>query len=511
LNLFGEHVHHLEEDQLARLKKVLHQRRKIVVVAGAGISVSAGSKSHASRVSADGLVPDFRSGHGLFKSLKKEHKLKSSGKDLFDASTAYKDEASITSFHQMVRTMSKMTKSAEPTPFHHMLASLADEGRLLRLYTQNVDGIDTAMAPLNTNVPLNRKGPWPKSVQLHGGLQKMVCSKCHEMSELDADLFDGPVPPTCHMCEAADNARTEHAGKRSHGIGRLRPRMVLYNEHNPDDEAIGRVVAADLRTRPDALIVVGTTLKIPGVKRIVKEMCNVVRGRRDGATVWINTEGPPPGKDYEWDLIVRGPCDRVAEHADMPHWDGPRPIPVAPGDQGGKSPCVLIPATPKKEAASPKTLPTPRSLPASRRATPAKDAAGKPAKKQVSLKLNFGANPKPEPKRRGRPPKQSAGVKKTTKPKKGTVPNGRISFTASKAGTLTAAAEGKKLGMVTKSVQDEPTAATVEALIQPRSPKPMLPVSPADLNAVATIIAGKEDGAEVRRGFSVMELLNVEQ
>jgi NAD-dependent SIR2 family protein deacetylase len=212
-----------------------------------------------------------------------------------------------------------------------MLAGLADEGRLLRLYTQNVDGIDTAMEPLKTDVPLKSRGPWPRTIQLHGSLQKMVCTKCYKMSDLQANLFDGPMPPSCHMCKTVDIAR-KLAGKRSHGIGRLRPRMVLYNEHNPDDEAIGSVMAADLRMRPDALIVVGTTLKVRGVKRIVKEMCRVVRGCRGGQTVWINTDAPPPSKDYEWDLIVSGECDRVAEHADIPRWEaeplsGARPSP----------------------------------------------------------------------------------------------------------------------------------------------------------------------------------------
>ncbi|KAF2667542.1 DHS-like NAD/FAD-binding domain-containing protein, partial [Microthyrium microscopicum] len=257
----------------------LNKRRKIVVVAGAGISVSAG-------------IPDFRSSKGLFKSLKKQHNLKSSGKELFDASV-YRDGNSTSSFHYMVRELSALSKNCQPTAFHHLLATLADEGRLLRLYTQNVDGLDTSMDPLKTTAPLPQKGPWPKTVQVHGGLQQMVCSKCNFMEELDAELFDGPEPPTCGMCEEADNARTEHAGKRSHGIGRLRPRMVLYNEHNPDDEAIGAVMKADMRTRPDCLIVVGTTLKIPGVKRFIKEVCGIVRSRRDGLTIWINQDPPP--------------------------------------------------------------------------------------------------------------------------------------------------------------------------------------------------------------------------
>ena len=266
-----------------------------------------------SHIANSSLVPDFRSSTGLFKSLKTEHKLKASGKQLFDASV-YQTDSSTSSFHDMVRSMSELVKEARPTAFHNMLSDLALEGKLLRLYTQNVDGLDVELPCLNTEIPLNNKGPWPPTIQLHGGLAKMTCSKCSRCSDFDPSLFNGPEPPPCTFCVEADRVRTDHAGKRSHGVGRLRPRMVLYNEQNPDEDAIGSVTSADLRARPDAIIVVGTSMKIPGVRRIVKEMCNTVRDRRDGLSVWINRDPPPPGKDFEdcWDLVVKGPCDEVA-------------------------------------------------------------------------------------------------------------------------------------------------------------------------------------------------------
>lgn len=271
-------------------------------------------------------VPDFRSSQGLFRSLKDEYNLKGSGKHLFDASV-YKDDVSTSSFHDMVSSMSRLTKDAKPTAFHNMLATIAQEDRLLRLYSQNVDGIDTALEPLKTCVPLRKdqSGKWPRTVQLHGGLDKMVCSKCQELSDLDPELFTGPVPPLCSRCEEINDIRTNHEGKRSHGIGRLRPRMVLYNEHNPDDEAIGAVTKDDLRKRPDAIIVVGTTLKVPGVRRIVREMCATVRDRRGGVAIWINNDPPPVAKDLEdcWDIIVQGPSDEVAKHAAMRKWNDP--------------------------------------------------------------------------------------------------------------------------------------------------------------------------------------------
>lgn len=268
------------------------------------------------------VVPDFRSSGGLFNSLKSQHNLKGSGKQLFDAAV-YRDSDSTSSFHDMVRSLSSITKTARPTRFHHLLASLAQEGRLLRLYSQNVDGIDTSLPPLHTQVPLPRKAPWPKTIQLHGGLSKMVCTKCSALNDFEAELFDGPIPPACQQCEQLDYTRTEVAGKRSHGVGKLRPRMVLYNEGNPDDEAIGSCAKADLRRRPDCIIVVGTTLKVPGVKRIVREMCGIVRDHRDGLSVWINSDPEPAAKEFEnsWDIIVKGTSDDVAEHAALRQWD----------------------------------------------------------------------------------------------------------------------------------------------------------------------------------------------
>lgn len=223
----------------------------------------------------------------------------------------------------MVRQLAHQTKNASPTPFHHLIASLAEEGRLLRLYSQNVDCIDTAMKPLATKVPLNLKGPWPKTVQLHGGLDTMQCTKCGETYPFDGSLFEGPEPPPCQSCVVTDNVRTSHAGKRSHGIGKLRPRMVLYNEYNPDTDAIFNVVKADMRSRPDAVLVVGTTLKIPGVRKLVKDMCGVTRSRRDGVAAWINLDPEPSGAELRdcWDIVVRGKCDDVARLVALPHWD----------------------------------------------------------------------------------------------------------------------------------------------------------------------------------------------
>lgn len=338
-----------QQPQLTQLLKGLRKKRRIVVVAGAGISVSAG-------------IPDFRSANGIFRTIKEEYNLKGSGKDLFDASV-YRDDDTTSTFHHMVRQMSAMTKTAKPTPFHDLLARLAHEGRLLRLYTQNIDGLDTSLEPLKTQIPLPKKGPWPKCIQLHGGLDKMQCSKCGELADFDAAKFDGPVPPACESCMQLDHVRTITAGKRSHGIGRMRPRMVLYQESSPDEDAIGACSVSDLKARPDAIIVVGTSMKIPGVRRIVKEMCALVGDRKDSLAVWINNDPEPAGKDFSWDIVVKGTSDQVAELAGLGKWDNKEDdMQAASAAEIAKMPSTqptVVINTPRKSS----HLPTPENSP----------------------------------------------------------------------------------------------------------------------------------------------------
>jgi NAD-dependent histone deacetylase SIR2 len=288
-----------ESRQLDRLLETLRKKCRIVVIAGAGISVSAG-------------IPDFRSSTGLFKTGRTENKSKLSGKDLFSAAV-YRDDESTSSFHDMVRNLSKRCKDAKPTRFHELLVALAMDQRLLRLYTQNVDGIDVALEPLKTESPLPVRKPWPKTVQLHGTIREMICQLCYEKYPIEPDRFNGAEPPACLNCQKNDSERRKD-GKRGHGVGKLRPRIVLYDEGHPESEAIGACMTADLGARPDAIIVVGTTLKVSGIRRYVEQMCKTVRGRRDGMNIWINIDPESIPNDLSglWDLVVLGPCDEVA-------------------------------------------------------------------------------------------------------------------------------------------------------------------------------------------------------
>ncbi|KAG8812810.1 hypothetical protein FRC18_002783 [Serendipita sp. 400] len=107
------------------------------------------------------------------------------------------------------------------------------------------------------------------------------------------------------QCSEFEHTR-QLVGKRLRGVGIMRPSIVLYNEDHREGESVGDVVRKDLtggrtkRAPPDLLIVAGTSLKVPGTKRIVKEFSKAARSGIRRAVRRQNTRGtgsstPPKG------------------------------------------------------------------------------------------------------------------------------------------------------------------------------------------------------------------------
>ncbi|KAF7297144.1 DHS-like NAD/FAD-binding domain-containing protein [Mycena indigotica] len=308
---------------LERITKAILKARRIVVVCGAGISVQAG-------------IPDFRSPEGLFQTLKRENpkEVLSSGKDLFDASV-FQSENTTSLFYQMIARLSELSTAASPTQFHKLLHALETRGRLLRVYTQNIDAIeeksgltfgippfqekrqksrtpkpapDTELAfPDNvassSRLPTPSGETTPRCIPLHGTLQTVHCQICNHSFALADHLpaFAIGTPPACPECISMDETR-QLVGKRSRGIGRLRPSVVLYNEEHKDGEGVGFVVQRDLmglskgkgRSGADLLLVVGTSLRVPGTKRMVREFAKAVRSRGKDNVGGSNSPSPTP-------------------------------------------------------------------------------------------------------------------------------------------------------------------------------------------------------------------------
>jgi NAD+-dependent protein deacetylase SIR2 len=197
----------------------------------------------------------------------------------------------------MVYDLSIQARNAQPTAFHLMLADLAQEGRLRRLFTQNIDGLDASIPSLATKVPLTH--PYPITLQLHGSVRKMTCTTCYRIAELDPELFNSSQP-LCAVCE--------NIQPRAARVGKMRPRLTLYEEHGPDDDDIGDAIELVLQERYNMFIVAGTALAIPKVIEIVQNMRSCV-----DLMVWINKEPPRRIKGVKWDHIFLGSCDDVAK------------------------------------------------------------------------------------------------------------------------------------------------------------------------------------------------------
>ena len=207
-------------------------------------------------------------------------------------------------------------KDAVPTSFHILMNTLAARGRLMRLYTQNVDCIDTAMSNLKTEVPLlwrSSKKSQPLTVQLHGSVLHFQCGKCQHISEYSGTV-SGDSNRSCPQCQIYVQHRTLVRGQRATDIGTLYPRLVFYNDPRPlDKEAISRFVISDCKKRLDIVLVVGTSLTLPSVRRLIQDLSVPREGGQRPLLMWLNKQLPPSGLQIIWDSIICEDLQGVAQ------------------------------------------------------------------------------------------------------------------------------------------------------------------------------------------------------
>jgi NAD-dependent SIR2 family protein deacetylase len=277
----------------------------------------------------------------------------------------------------MIARLSQLVEQAQPTPFHQMLKALDDRNQLLRCYTQNIDCIEEK-AGLSLGVPspqIQRRSPkkpkrlsstvginslspspspspsplgapavdeTPKCIPLHGTLKTLHCHTCGATTSLadKASSFEDGSAPACLQCSEFEHTR-QLVGKRLRGVGVMRPSIVLYNEDHREGERVGDIVKRDLtggrtkRAPPDLLLVAGTSLRVPGTKRIVKEFSKAARSgvgsgeslpstpsgsstrpspsahevdERPIRSIYLNLDFPMPAREWEstFDLWVQG-------------------------------------------------------------------------------------------------------------------------------------------------------------------------------------------------------------
>lgn len=195
-----------------KLKTILDESKGIVFFGGAGVSTESG-------------VPDFRSEKGLYRAQQQYGR---SPEEMLSRTFFERHTEIFFDYYKH----NLIYRDAKPNKAHLALAKLEQEGRLLAVVTQNIDG-------------LHQLAGSRKVYELHGSIAENSCMRCGAHYDLEYIMneahCDGSIPK-CEKCG-----------------GIVKPEVVLYEECLDDDCIRGAVNAI---AQADTLIVGGTSLVV---------------------------------------------------------------------------------------------------------------------------------------------------------------------------------------------------------------------------------------------------------
>lgn len=194
----------------------------VVAVVGAGISTPSG-------------IPDFRSkGSGLYDNLE-EYNLKNAT-DIFDLYFFRKNPSP---FFRLAKYL--YPGNYQPNYVHYFLKVLSDKKKLLRIYTQNIDGLEYLAGIPDTEI-----------VAAHGSFNSATCMKCRES-------YDGELIKSDVMSDIIPICRNDWCN------GVVKPDIVFFGENLPEQFFQWE---SDLKNS-HLLIVLGTSLEVFPVAGVV--------------------------------------------------------------------------------------------------------------------------------------------------------------------------------------------------------------------------------------------------
>lgn len=224
-------------------------------------------------------IPDFRSpGTGLYDNLQKYDLPYPEA--IFEVNYyRKKPDAFVSLAHELWPGL-----QFKPTLTHKFLKVLSDKGLLLRIYSQNIDGLEF-LAGI----------PEDKLVECHGHFRTASCIDCHKVADPEAvkkTIVEDGKTPLCKYCG-----------------GNVKPDIVFFGEQLPDK--FYRLLKKDL-PQADLLLVMGTSLNVAPVSQIPNMVrCNRVLFNRD--LVMKIRKGR--------DSFVEGDCDsNVQKLMDKLNW-----------------------------------------------------------------------------------------------------------------------------------------------------------------------------------------------
>ncbi|XP_064612076.1 NAD-dependent protein deacetylase sirtuin-1-like isoform X2 [Liolophura sinensis] len=237
---------------------LLKTSKKIMVLTGAGVSVSCG-------------IPDFRSRNGIYARLAVDFPDLPDPQAMFDISYFRHDPRPFFKFAKEI-----YPGQFEPSRCHKFISLLDRKGKLLRNYTQNIDTLEQVAGIKNV-------------IQCHGSFATATCMTCRYKVDAEAvrkDIFD-QVIPHCPRCSPSSTEAV------------MKPDIVFFGESLPEE--FHTQMAAD-KDVCDLLIVVGSSLKVRPVALIPNSIPAEI------PQVLINRE---PLRHLNFDVELLGDCDVI--------------------------------------------------------------------------------------------------------------------------------------------------------------------------------------------------------
>lgn len=234
-------------NKLQTLCQWVRESKRIVFFGGAGVSTESG-------------IPDFRSVDGLYSQKFDYPPERIISHSFYEKRPEY--------FFRFYREK-MLPLGFEPNITHKTLARWEQEGKLLGVVTQNIDG-------------LHQKAGSKRVYELHGSVLRNYCVRCGAFHTAEF-VKNAPSIPLC----------------RCGGI--VKPDVVLYEESLNFDTIEQSV---DAISRADLLIVAGTSLTVYPAAGLVE----YYRGRR---MVLINRDETP--YDSRADLVFHDSLGKIFE------------------------------------------------------------------------------------------------------------------------------------------------------------------------------------------------------
>lgn len=280
--------------------QLIEKSSKILVLTGAGISVSCG-------------IPDFRSERGLYSIIAEKYPDLDDPQLMFDI---HYFRHNPNPFFELAKEI--FPSNFRPSPTHWFIRLLELRGKLLRNYTQNIDTLESA-------VGLERV------VHCHGSFDTASCQRCKRQVpgvEIKQEIMEQRIP-LCPNCTAADQQQAVAYSRNAapHSVDDdddkvacepevpepiMKPDIVFFGENLPDK--FDQQILLD-RDEVDLMIIIGSSLKVAPVSDLVGFIPHSV------PVILINRE-PVYHLHHSFDVQLLGYCDPiVGELCRRLNWD----------------------------------------------------------------------------------------------------------------------------------------------------------------------------------------------